>query len=119
MLNRTIEWNVKGNTYSVSFPNVGQLVEIEIDKSRFSKNTYGGLMAANTAQSVLALDYIDMYATLKHICPEVIKSIKATSFFELDLADANELLTEYRKVIAPWLIEWQKVLAGRSVEQST
>jgi hypothetical protein len=111
-LKREIQILVKGNLYPIKFPNVGQFLDIEKYKVIYSGERYNGLISAVTGSAYKALDFIDMFANLQVLAPQLIKDIKAENIFELDLFDANELLQAYKKQVEPWINSWQKLLSN-------
>jgi len=110
-LQRSINFKVKENEYSLSFPTVGQVIDIESTKSKLSNGTYGDLVRAGTITAGTALDQIDMFSYFSILCPDLIADLKVSRYQDLDIFDAKELLLVYRKDVLPWVAEWQKVLS--------
>lgn len=110
MLNRSVSFSVKGNNYQVSYPNVAQFIDIETTKARLSSDQYSKMAQIGTLMQIRALDYIDMVAYLTVLCPQLIKDLKAP-ILSLDIFDAKELLTVFKKDVEPWIGAWQGVLS--------
>lgn len=109
-LQRTIDFNVKGNSYTLTFPTVGQLFQIEAMKVSVTLGTYGEMVKGITITILRTLDFVDMVAYLTILCPNLIKDLKVDSLTKLDIFDAKELVLEYRKQVVPWINKWQETL---------
>lgn len=96
---------VKGKEYIVSFPNVGQYYQIEVNKQRLSGGYYNMLLQNPTVASSNALDAIDIEATLMVICPSLISDLNVQNFGQLGLKDFQEIREIYLKEIHPFLKE--------------
>ena len=110
-LNRSLVFEVKGNSYRLTFPTVAQFIDIESTKAKLASDAYGDMLKAGTMLSIKALDYIDLTANLTILCPKLMEDLKADSILALDVFDAKELLKAYKEQYVPWMVQWQKVLA--------
>lgn len=108
-MERTLNFEVKGKQYTIQIPTVGQLINIERDKSLLSGGNYSSMLNTNTYTAVTALDLIDAQAYLGNLCPEFMADLKTKSLMQLDVMDAREFLGIYRSQIAPWILEIQKL----------
>jgi hypothetical protein len=106
-LDRQLVLNVKGNQYTVDFPNVGNFQKIEALKQVLSSGMYRSMIDAGTVSSTDALDMIDIQAYLSVLCPKLIKDLKCNSFEDLGLEDYLELRNIYREQFSPW---WLKIM---------
>jgi len=111
-LQRELNLQVKGNTYKVEFPTVGKFLDIESTKIKVSRNEYGGFIQSLTRNSLKALDFVDMISYFSVLVPNLLKDLKSDSYLDLDVMDANELLTVYKENFNPWIESWLKVLRG-------
>lgn len=116
-MQRHLTFKVKENSYSISFPTVAQFIDIEATKAKLASDSYNDMIRVGTLLSVKALDLVDMTANLEILCPELKKDLKADSILSLDIFDAKQLLTEYKKQFVPWMVEWQRVLAEVEKEE--
>ncbi len=105
----SIIFPLKGQSYNIAFPTVGQYRDIQIAKQNLSMNNYGGLFRSMLTESEDALDMIDIEANLSILCPELIKVLKVP-FSELGLLDYTEIRKVYREVFEPWWSEIMKIL---------
>jgi hypothetical protein len=110
-MQRHLSFKVKQNTYAINFPTVAQFIDIESMKARLASDAYNDMIKVGTVLSTKALDFVDMTANLEVLCPDLKKDLKTNSILSLDVFDAKELLTEYKKQFVPWLAEWQLILA--------
>ena len=114
MIDRTLEFNVKGNRYQIEFPNVGMFQNIETMKQVLSKGMYGALMSTGTITASKALDMVDIEAHLSILVKadesgknKLLKDLKCSTFSELGLEDYLELEQAYKSQFEPW---WNNIL---------
>jgi hypothetical protein len=107
---RNLTFTIVDNEYVVSYPNTGQLLDIETGKINISRDTYNGLVNTNTNAGAYSKLLIDAIAVLNIICPQLKKDLKVTSILNLDAIDSKEILKVYVKTILPWLNEWESIL---------
>ena len=106
-MNRTLELKVKGNTYTIEFPNIGKFQNVESTKQVLSKGMYSSLLSTGTISSVEALDMIDIESYFSILVPSLIKDLKCNTFSELDLEDYIELKKAYLEQFVPW---WNDIM---------
>lgn len=109
-MKRTHIFKVKENEYEVIVPTMGQFVEIEDRKARFANNNYNGMVNNKTFVSERALDMVDMAAYLYTLVPELIKDMKVTNIFDMDVMDANDLLKTFKTELLPWIKSVEETL---------
>lgn len=105
------EIKIKGRSYKIAYPNVGQYYEIESLKQRLGRGYYNALLSNPTKTAQDALDMIDIEATLTVLVPDLLKDMKVDSFSELGILDFKELRSVYNKEIYPFLKELQDELS--------
>ena len=110
-MNREIKISVKENSYKVSFPNVGQFLNIEALKATLSDGLYGAMQASRTIDSGFALDVVDMEAYFTVLCPDLVKDLNVKSFRELDIVDVIELRTVFVDQMLPFIKQWRDIIA--------
>ncbi len=101
-MERTLNFEVKSNSYIIESPTIGQMIQVEQMKSVLSNGQYGALMANRTWTASHSLDTIDCFADLSILCPDLIKSLNVNDWTDLDPLDAAELLKAYKKQFVPW-----------------
>lgn len=107
-MERTVTLQLKGNSYTIDFPNVGKFQSIETVKQVLSKGMYSSLLTTSTVSSIEALDMIDAEAYITVLAPQIIKDLKCTSFQDLDIEDYLELKVVYQQQFIPW---WNNILS--------
>lgn len=110
MLNQSLKFKVAGKEYDVLFPKVGQIIDMDIQKSILSAGQYGNLMAMGLETSVFALDKIDIQAALQVLCPSFFKDMKVSNIDELSIEDFNDLRKAYRDQFVPWYSDIIKLI---------
>lgn len=110
MINQNIVFKVRGNEYTVSSPNIAQLIQIELMKVSLSNGNYSTLIKTGTAGAINALDNIDMVAIISVLVPKLLEDLKIPSknLMSLNIQDAKELLKEYKEQLLPWINSWLK-----------
>ncbi len=95
-----------GNEYEISFPTVGQFIDLEVAKQKLSKGEYGTLVQSGTAAAYEALEMIDIMASLTVFTPKLIKDMNIRSLDGLTIEQAKDLRTAYQAQFKPWLNDW-------------
>ena len=106
-MDRQIVLLLKGNSYTVEFPNVGKFQQIETMKQVLSRGMYSSLLSMNTVSANEVLDMIDVESYISVLCPQIIKDLKCTSFSELGIEDYLELKKVYEEKFIPW---WENIM---------
>lgn len=105
-----LNFTVKGQTFEIKFPNVGEYRRIEVLKQSLSGGQYYSMLASGLDASYEALDIIDIESYFSILCPKLLEAIneKAGSFSELGMLDFEELKSAYKEQFVPW---WEKILS--------
>ena len=109
-MDRELTINIKGNSYTIKFPTVGQFTDIEIRKQMLSKGNYGALITSMTNNAQRALDIIDIQSNMSVLVPTFIDDLNVKSFQDIDLIDFQEIKNVYVKEVAPWINSWEEAL---------
>lgn len=115
-LERTVEFKVKGNPYTMKFPTVGEFLDIESRRILFSSNTYSQMLRSQLKSSAAALDFTDMASIVTVLCPKLIEDLKAKSVLDLDIFDCKELMTVWNSDIKAWVDGWMALLVSSPAE---
>ena len=110
------QFEIKGKTYNMAFPNVGQYYQIEAMKQALGRGFYKSLSQAVTVSAASACDMIDIEATLTILCPEFIKDLMVKNFSELGLEDFTMIRKAYVDQVTPKLNEFTKILIPQKEE---
>lgn len=108
-LSRTIDFKVRGNSYTMKFPTVHEFMDIESSRIVYSNNTYSQMIRSSLRSAGVALDMIDMASVLTNLCPALVKDLKVP-ILSLDVFDAKELMTVWNTVIKIWVDGWMALL---------
>ncbi len=109
-LKRELLFDLRGKSYAVKFPAVKHFLNLEATRMTLTNGTYGQMVGSGLVTSSIAMDLVDMAATLSTLCPEVVKDLKVESILDLDLVDSMELLHEYKKQVDPWISSWLSLI---------
>lgn len=93
---------IKNEDFTVPFPNVGQILEIEALKLALSKESYSGMVFSGTKSSSFALDLVDTIAHLSVLIPTLKDFLQIKSFSSIDAFLGKELVIAYKKNFLPW-----------------
>ena len=110
MINESLMFTLKGRSYEMTFPRVGEYRTIEAMKQSLSMGNYGSMYRTMMVSSEEALDMIDMEAFFSVLCPKLAKDLKCDSFSELGLLDYLEIKKVYKEKVLPWWAEIEKLL---------
>lgn len=116
-MQKSIKLKITGKDYTVNFPTVGQILDIESLKSALTNGTYGDLVKMGTKTSIEALDLADTIATFSVLIPKLKEIIDVKTYTEMDPFTAKKLVTVYRKQFFPWFNEINKELQDYGDEE--
>lgn len=105
-----LKLNILGNVYELTFPKVGQFIDIENRKILYSNKQYANLTKQGFITSNLAAEMIEASAYFTTLIPDLEKNLKVNNLFELEVENMVSLLKIYRKSFLPWLNEWLKAI---------
>lgn len=98
------------NIYTVEWPTVQQIIDIESFKLSITKGKYTEMIMLSTKWSNRALNSADMCAYLIVMAPQLIKDMKVNPR-NLDLVDSTEgLMKVYLEQFVPWWNEYEKMI---------
>jgi len=107
---KTITFKIIENSYTVSYPNNGQLLDIESTKSLLTRQQYHSIAQGEQISAQRARVTTDWIAFMSVCCPDLKKELLVKSFSELDQDSSKKILLVYIREILPWLIQWEEVL---------
>ena len=102
MIERVKKFTIGKKSFTVNFPNIGQIIDLESLKQGLSSNRYGVMVASGVASAYYALDLIDTIAFYQIVCPEVGKYYNIENYTTLSPENINDLMNAYTKQIKPW-----------------
>ena len=117
MINESLMFTLKGRSYEMTFPRVGEYRAIEAMKQSLSMGNYGSMYRTMMVSSEEALDMIDMEAFFSVLCPKLAKDLKCDSFSELGLLDYIEIKKVYKEKVLPWWLSVEQLLHPKVEKQ--
>lgn len=102
----TIEFN--GKKFNITFPNVGQIINIEALKNSLAGggNRYSAMAMSGVKSMYFALDIIDTIAFFSVMCPRIKNFItdekEGMDYTQMKPESIKPLVEVYRKKITPW-----------------
>lgn len=118
-LKQSVDVIINDKTYNISFPNVGQMMEIESKKIALGGGVYRDLITAGTKSAQYNLDLIDAISNFTVLIPELRKDLDVKSFLDIDLITGKHVVKAYNKQFYPWFQEIQKFLYDEEDELET
>jgi hypothetical protein len=109
-LQETVKINLFGRDYEVSYPNVGQFLDIENRKAMMTQGRYVQMVQNNTTSSKFALDLVDALSTFLVLAPGAFTGMQV-SLESMDLVTAKEITQQYVDVYYPFYNELERLLS--------
>lgn len=109
-LNRTKVIKIAEKDYTVKFPTVGQIMDIEQRKQILTASTYGAMVRTITRSSVFTLELVDAISCFTVLLPELSKDLDVKSYLDMDAFQGRELVKVYNEDFRPWFQPFLKEL---------
>lgn len=114
-LPRECELKIRQHSYSIPFPSIGQMIDIETRKALFSKNQYSAMAQSTIISQQLALDLIDMASSFFILLPTLEQDLKV-KLFDLGFVEGRDFLNAYKKQFLPWYTQWLEILSNPEID---
>jgi hypothetical protein len=88
--------------YTLGFPTVGQMIEIEQMKLAYTNGRYVEFAMSNLKNHIFILDYVDAVSYLSILIPELSKDLTLKSFTDVSLETTKDILKVYKEQFLPW-----------------
>ena len=118
MLNDSVEFKIKQNTYKIEDVRVGHFIDFERMKASLSGGMYGQMLRMGTVAAEEALTMVDIEAFFTVFCPKLIKDLESERFKDLGLKDFKEIRKVYIDKIVPWYNSYIELLKPEKVDES-
>lgn len=105
-------------TYTVNFPNIGNLMDIEARKMALSNGTYGLLVASKTIEATKTLDLIDAISTFSVLIPELTKDLDVDNYTQIGVKIGLFITKAYTEQYYKWYSEIIEEI-NKAVEEAT
>jgi len=112
-----LSFSVKGQTFTVSNPSVGNFIDLWRWRSILSGGNYGNIYRFGMPIADEALLMVDIESFFVSFCPSFIKSLKSGSIKDMGLEDYLELKEIYNIQIQPWLDSIEKLMINKKDEK--
>jgi hypothetical protein len=109
-LQRQKTFDFESNKITVTFPNVGQMIDMESLKQSLTGNRYGTMSASGVKSMFFALDMVDAIAFFETMCPKIRRILGVKTLAELSPEDMVPVVKAYKQHVAPWYNELLKDL---------
>ena len=96
------EIKIKGKNYTVNFPNVEQLMEIEAIKMSLTNNKYVDYSMSVLKTHIYLLDMADAISYLSVLIPELKDDLQIKNWKQADPGKLKELISAYKNQFIPW-----------------
>ena len=101
-IQRTKNFKIDGKTFTVNFPTVGQIIDIEGLKQAMTNNKYGAMASSGIVSMYYALDFVDSASFLQVCCPAVARYFDITNYMDLTPEKMEMFVNVYKEEILPW-----------------
>lgn len=109
-MKRTATLTIKGNAYTVDYPNTGQQIDVELLKAKITEGQYDALRFSQSILCQQQADKVDMIATFTALIPQLKKDINTDSLFKLAEEESDELVKVYSEQYLPWYQEIKEAI---------
>lgn len=107
---RSINVKIGQNTYTINFPNNGQLIDIESRKMALSNGTHRDMMLSMSESTQKAFVIGEAITTFTVLIPSLAKDLNVPSLLDLDPVQTKGIVKEYMRKYYPWFKQWMDVL---------
>lgn len=91
-----------GEKVTVTFPNVGQMIDLESLKQSLTGNKYGAMAASGVRSAFYALDMVDALAFFEVLCPRIRRMMQVKNLAELSPERMKIVVDAYKEHVQPW-----------------
>lgn len=118
LFNRTTLLTIRTNEYEVTYPNTGQLIDIELLKSKIADGNYDTLRFSINPLFQEQANKIDMIATFNILVPELKNNLNVKSLFHLTEEQSDELLKVYLDQFLPWYTPIKEMIKNPKAQEA-
>lgn len=102
MQKRQINLVIEQNTYSVKFPTIGQMMDIENMKMALTNGSYADMLRSGLKSSFYNTEMVDTISHFWVLIPELRTDLAVKTYTELDPFLGKKMLKVYRQQFLPW-----------------
>ena len=85
------------NSYPVTFPNVGQMMDIESMKYALTGNRYKEMALSTVRSTLYVLDLVDAIATFSVMIPDLIKDLTINNLLDMNPLESKKIVSAHKK----------------------
>lgn len=119
LIQRTVSFELDGKRFTATFPNVGQMIDMESLKQALTSNRYGVMSASGVQSMYMVLDLVDAMAFFQVCVPMVGKYFDITNYANLQIDEIKKIVEAYVGEIKPWYDNLMKQLYFASGNDET
>lgn len=93
---------IMNQLFEVSYPNVGQKLQIENVKLLLTDNNYGDLARSRHTTALELLDLVDAVAYFSILIPEIKSTLNLADFLNMDAKRSKAYVKAFKKEFTPW-----------------
>jgi len=108
---KDLKIEIKGNSYTIAFPNTGQFIDIASLKTKIARE-YESFSGGTDYNMSYAKVLVDMIATFNVLLPELKKDLNITGILSLSLLESRQLLDPYIEIYLPWITEYLDIVTA-------
>lgn len=112
----SVKLKIKGKEYEVSFPKMGQFIDIQTLKAKICEGSYEGLVNSISPNEQYSKLLVDMVATFNILIPNLKKDLEVESILSLSLIESKPLLDVYVESWLPFYTSWIEFLNNPKFE---
>lgn len=101
-MERTKKFQIGEKTFTVDFPTIGQMIDMESLKQAYTNGRYGAMAQSPVVSMYRALDLVDAIAFYTICVPSVGKYYDISDYSALAMDKMMELVNIYKKELRPW-----------------
>ena len=106
---KSLNFELRGNSYKIEYPNVGQIRDIEALKAQLSNGYYLDIWKQGV-NGAFAADIIEIQATFSVLCPRVLKDLYVDNVGDLVVKDMVDVIKAYKEQYIPFMEQWQEII---------
>lgn len=91
-----------GRIYEISFPNIGQMMDIEQSKMSLTNNRYIDFALSPLKNHQFILDYTDAISYLSNLIPTLKKDLGVEKWGEVQPSLSKSIISVYKSQFLPW-----------------
>ena len=105
MISTTHTFQFKGESYTIEFPRVGQLIDIMTTKNTLSNGLYNSIARYVTPEMGYYKFLVDALSFFQIMAPKVVEQFNRKDLKSLTMEEGNDLVKLYLDDILPWYDE--------------